>query len=471
MGKKKSFTNSLAKGQATDQVVRQQSGGTSVHDRLANASAVLAGRSSLLVESDVAVMERPEAAPIATPTPAPAAPASVAPAAPPAAAPATAPAEPLAPAAPAAPVADAAATPAPGPASSPIEIRPGALEAALGPEAESNAQALGGIVDAAVAAAKAPIDAQAEKGSATPEQEAFEREADRNGWTRRRAAVKLADVDRNPFNSRAKYHEAIVEKRAASMAAVGQLVPVLMTPSLTTAGRYTLVDGHYRYDGLSLNHANGSSVDTIDAVIIEGLAKADFYRLARLLNHEREQETVLDIAKGYKLALDEKLVGSADELGKLIGVEKSDVSKTLAILGLPSGVLAVIEANPEKFSVTHSYELHLYAKATADDPRKAVALAEQMTREKITVKRIRELKEAAEAGRKNRRNHPRHYNVKVDAGLPGAVLSQGALKEWPDTNKVVLELAFKSEADRVAYVEEIKTRFAIDQHAQVAAAE
>ncbi|EDT02844.1 parB-like partition protein [Burkholderia ambifaria IOP40-10] len=258
-------------------------------------------------------------------------------------------------------------------------------------------------------------------------------------------------IDDNPLNSRTIYKEELIVARAASMARDGQLMPVLAGRHPEYPERAILIDGQYRKLGAMRNRS-----ETLDVKLLEGLEPIDFYRLARAANNEREQETVLDIALGYKKLLDQGHAKSNDELAILVEEGKSKVSKILALLDLPQSVLDVIASQPKQFGLSTSYELTLYLKAS--DEKRTLAFAERIRDEELSFQKVKAVRESLEKGRAPRKSLSRQYKVSTNDGT-----EIGAIKEWGD-GKVRVDLVFGNADKAEAYVSAFKKLLADDGH-------
>ncbi|KUY50316.1 MULTISPECIES: ParB/RepB/Spo0J family partition protein [unclassified Burkholderia] len=289
--------------------------------------------------------------------------------------------------------------------------------------------------------------------SPTPsDAEAYLANLEQSGKVRSRyITMPISHIDDNPLNSRTIYKEELIAARAASMARDGQLVPVLAGRHPDFADRAILIDGQFRKLGALRNRA-----ETLDVKLLEGLDPIDFYRLARAANNEREQETVLDVALGYKKLLDQGHAKSNDELAVLVEEGKSKVSKILSLLELPQSVLDVIAAQPKQFGLSTSYELTLYLKAT--DDKRTLAFAERIRDEELPFQKVKAIRESLENGRAPRKSLSRQYKVSTDDGA-----EIGAIKEWGD-GKVRVDLVLGSAEKAEAYVVAFKKLLADDGH-------
>ncbi|SPA23662.1 Chromosome partitioning protein ParB [Cupriavidus taiwanensis] len=266
--------------------------------------------------------------------------------------------------------------------------------------------------------------------------------------TKRFAKIPLTNITDNPLNSRKFYDDEKVKARAASMAADGQLVPAVAAPNPDLADHYILIDGHYRKRANLL-----LSQPTLDCMVLDGLTKVDFYKLARTLNNEREQESILDIAFSYRQLLDAGIARTEEDLIPIVGESKAKINKMLALTGLPQAVLDVIVQTPDAFGYNIGYELTLYNKVAGAE--KTVELAERIAEERLPFSKVEAIRKKAEEGTKTKRNTSRQYTLKRS----GVVI--GTLKEW-DNGRVTLDMTFDDPVKREAYVASVKNQLDVD---------
>lgn len=274
----------------------------------------------------------------------------------------------------------------------------------------------------------------------------IERLVDTQGVKRRFVRLPLAAIVANPLNSRTFYSPDAVSARASSIQKEGQLVPVLVTPNPDRQGQFFLIDGHYRR--LAMQSLGRQE---IDACVLDSLSTVDFYRLSRALNHERESETVLDVALGLKRLRDNGIAKTDEELVSIAGESASKISKLLALLDLPAPVRDLVQENSTLFGINIAYELVLYFRAS--DASATEALARRIIDEGLAFRRVEAIRKALETGSRAKKQLSRQYRILAENG--GEL---GTLKEW-DSGRVMLDIRFDDTAQRDALVEEIKARF------------
>lgn len=269
------------------------------------------------------------------------------------------------------------------------------------------------------------------------------------GVHQRFATLAIDSLQSNPLNSRSFYSPEAIEARAVSIQKEGQLVPVLVTPDRRHPGKYLLIDGHYRrlaMQSIGRKH--------MECCVLDDLEPVDFYRLSKALNHEREGETVLDVALGLQKLRDNGIAATDEELVSIAGENATKISKLLSLLDLPGGVRETIQEHPAHFGINTAYELTLFLKAS--DIRSTEQLAHRIVAENLTFRKVESIRKNAELGKRPKKQLSRQYRLVASDGR-----ELGTLKEW-DSGRVVLDIRFEDTKHRDSLISEIKTKFGLD---------
>jgi ParB family chromosome partitioning protein len=269
------------------------------------------------------------------------------------------------------------------------------------------------------------------------------------GVRQRFASLPIELLQSNPLNSRSYYNPEAIEARAVSIQKEGQLVPVLVTPDAHQPGKYLLIDGHYRR--LAMQSIGRKQMD---CCILEDLQPVDFYRLSKALNHEREGETVLDVALGLQKLKDQGIATSDEDLVSIAGENATKISKLLSLLDLPISIKEIIQEHPQHFGINTAYELTLYQKAS--DTRMTEQLARRIVDESLTFRKVESIRKNAELGKRPKKQLSRQYKITASDGK-----ELGTLKEW-DSGRVVLDIKFNDSKQRDALLNDIKSQFGLD---------
>ena len=140
-----------------------------------------------------------------------------------------------------------------------------------------------------------------------------------------------------------------IEKLAASIAVEGVIEPILVTPSLETPGKFTVIAGHRRVTAAR----SLEDMLTIPALVVDADANRRL-SLALTENIQREDMAPLDQARALaKLIEGTKL--EQQEVAQVIGVAPGFVSQYLALLTLPESALNALRDG--EISFTHARTL------------------------------------------------------------------------------------------------------------------
>src|SRR5262245_49756498 len=140
--------------------------------------------------------------------------------------------------------------------------------------------------------------------------------------------VAISEVAANPFQPRSRFDDAALKELAASIKATGVLQPVLVR---RRDGGYQLVAGERR-----LRAAQLAGMPSIPAIVGE-VDDREMMELALIENVQREDLNPIDEAKAYK-ALVTTVGLTHDQLSERVGKQRSSISNSLRLLGLPPEV-------------------------------------------------------------------------------------------------------------------------------------
>lgn len=182
-------------------------------------------------------------------------------------------------------------------------------------------------------------------------------------------------IDANPRQPREHFDDTKLEELTQSVAAVGVLQPIVVRTS--AGGRYELVAGERR-----LRAARAAGLERIPATLRE-TADAELLPLAIAENLHRQDLNPLELAAGYAQLLEEHDLTHAD-VAALMHVDRSHVTRTLALLKLPAKVQRRVAAGVLSAS-------HAEALCGLPDPYVAELLADRIVAEGLSVHAVREL--------------------------------------------------------------------------------
>ena len=251
------------------------------------------------------------------------------------------------------------------------------------------------------------------------------------------AEIPVDSITPNPRQPRTSFDEDQLAELAASIKDVGLLQPVVVRP--LGDSRYELVMGERRFRA-----TKEAGLDTIPA-IIRPTEEADLLRDALLENLHRAQLNPLEEAAAYQQLLDD-FSCSQEELSQRIHRSRPQISNTIRLLRLPSGVQRRVAAGV--LSAGHARAL-----LALDTPDAMEKLATRIVAEGLSVRATEEAVTLTEPDRPTRTPKPQ------EATNPRAAEVASDLSEHFDTRvtvsmnrnrgRITIEFAGQEDLERV----------------------
>jgi ParB family chromosome partitioning protein len=144
--------------------------------------------------------------------------------------------------------------------------------------------------------------------------------------------LSVEDVAPNPYQPRTRYDADALTELAASIKATGVLQPVLVRRS---ASGYQLVAGERR-----LRAARQAGLERIPALVRE-TTDNEMMEMALIENIQREDLNPIDEAKAYQMLVS-KAGLTHDTISERVGKQRSSISNSLRLLGLPVEVQEMV---------------------------------------------------------------------------------------------------------------------------------
>jgi ParB family transcriptional regulator, chromosome partitioning protein len=152
------------------------------------------------------------------------------------------------------------------------------------------------------------------------------------GAARETALLDLSMIEPNPHQARRFFNDDELERLAESMAAVGQLQPVLVKRRSDRPDRYLLVAGERRWRA-----AAKVGLPRIAAHILPADADAD--QVALIENLQRVNLSPVEEAEGVKRLMDRHNYNQ-EETGALLGRSRTEINTSLSLLRLHPSIRA-----------------------------------------------------------------------------------------------------------------------------------
>jgi ParB family chromosome partitioning protein len=192
--------------------------------------------------------------------------------------------------------------------------------------------------------------------------------------------LAIAGIKPNPYQPRREFDETELSELQASIKASGLLQPITVRRAI---GGYELISGERR-----LRACTRLGWTDIPA-IIRDVDDRTLLTLALVENLQRADLNAVEEAKGYR-RLAEEFAFTHAQIAEAVGKDRTSVTSLLRILQLPQAVLDIVEKG-------HLTAGHARALVSIEDPRRALALANEAVALQLSVRemerRVRDLQQ------------------------------------------------------------------------------
>ena len=146
--------------------------------------------------------------------------------------------------------------------------------------------------------------------------------------------LKIDEIEANKLQPRTSFKNEPLVELSNSIASHGIIQPIVVKP--LSSGKYKIIAGERRYRAAKM----AGIVEV--PVIIKDIDDKEITELALVENLQRENLSVLEEARGYKM-LSETYNMTQEEVSKAVGKSRSYVANTLRLLNLLPEVITSLE--------------------------------------------------------------------------------------------------------------------------------
>jgi len=186
--------------------------------------------------------------------------------------------------------------------------------------------------------------------------------------------VPLNLIDPNPFQPRTQLPEDGLDELANSIRSSGLIQPILIRPS---GERYQLVAGERRWRA-----AGKAGLEKVPAVVRE-IDDTEALELALAENLLREALNPMEVARAYE-RLQQQFHLTHEQIADRLGINRSTVTNTLRLLGLPSEVQTLVME--DKLSAGHARAL-----LAVSSPQAQARLAQVVVDQGLSVRSLEQM--------------------------------------------------------------------------------
>jgi ParB family transcriptional regulator, chromosome partitioning protein len=218
--------------------------------------------------------------------------------------------------------------------------------------------------------------------------------------------LAIADIDKNPFQTRYVHDDDALEELADSIKANGVVQPILVRPS-EEDGRYILILGERRL------HASKKAGKTQIPALVRRVSLQQAAEMTIIENLQREDLSALEQAEAFRVLSNEFSLTQV-QIGERVGLSRTSVANYMRLLKLPRDVMQLLAE--KKISFAEAKEL--LALSSDDQISKAALYA---VKKGLTLEQIERLVLS--------------MNGELDPfpGMPGQVVKKSGAR-WVDPN-------------------------------------
>jgi len=182
--------------------------------------------------------------------------------------------------------------------------------------------------------------------------------------------IPVNEIDRNPYQTRTRFDEALLGELAASIAASGVVQPVLVRA--LPNGRFQLIAGERRW--LASQMAGKSTIPAI----LRQVSDEQAMEITIVENLQRTDLNPMEQARAYdRLSREFKL--TQEQMAQRTGKDRASVANFLRLLRLPSEVQGRVEAGELTFG-------HARALLALENPESLLKAAQKVTALSMSVR-------------------------------------------------------------------------------------
>lgn len=156
------------------------------------------------------------------------------------------------------------------------------------------------------------------------------------------ANLAIADIDKNPFQTRYVHDGEALEELAESIKANGVVQPIVVRPA-EEEGRYILILGERRL------HASKKAGNTTIPALIRRVSEQQAAEMTIVENLQREDLSPLEQAEAFRV-LSEEFALTQAQIGERVGLSRESVSNYMRLLRLPREVMQLLAEKKIKFA-------------------------------------------------------------------------------------------------------------------------
>ena len=146
--------------------------------------------------------------------------------------------------------------------------------------------------------------------------------------------LDIADIDKNPFQTRYVEENDALEELADSIRANGVVQPIMVRPA-EEEGRYILILGERRL------HASKKAGKTTIPALVRRVSLQQAAEMTIIENLQREDLSALEQAEAFRV-LSQEFSLTQQQIGERVGLSRESISNYMRLLKLPREVMQLL---------------------------------------------------------------------------------------------------------------------------------
>ncbi|HET7890383.1 MAG TPA: ParB/RepB/Spo0J family partition protein [Candidatus Sulfotelmatobacter sp.] len=155
--------------------------------------------------------------------------------------------------------------------------------------------------------------------------------------------LAIADIDKNPFQTRYVEDDEKLEELSDSIKANGVVQPIMVRPSDEDEGRYVLILGERRL------HASKKAGKTHIPAMVRRVSLQQAAEMTIIENLQREDLSALEQAEAFRV-LSTKFSLTQQQIGERVGLSRASVTNYMRLLKLPRDVMQLLAEKKINFA-------------------------------------------------------------------------------------------------------------------------
>ncbi len=147
--------------------------------------------------------------------------------------------------------------------------------------------------------------------------------------------LEIAEIDKNPFQTRYVQDDEALEELAASIKANGLVQPIVVRPSEDGDGRYTLILGERRL------HASKKAGKATIPSLVRKVSRQQAAEMTIVENLQREDLSPLEQAEAFRV-LSNEFEMTQQQIAERVGLSRGSVANYMRLLKLPREVMELL---------------------------------------------------------------------------------------------------------------------------------